>query len=285
MKKEGEEMHMADATPDLGPAVTPYVMESPREGARLEGKTDRAMSEQRLHATGLQRDMRALDVGCGTGAVTRIMARITAPGHVVGVDISASRLRQARKLAATEGVKAEFIEGDACRLPLPSSSFDYAWSQFLFEYLPEPERALAELSRVTRPEGTVVVADLDGQLEQFYPLDPSVRSDLLEALRLLGETNFDPWVGRKLYHWFYRANLHDINVRVLPHQVYAGGLPERDLTDWREKLHTAADYLTQRTGDRERWARSRDALLAQIGRPGVFYYSSLIIAWGAVPTN
>ncbi len=278
---------MANASPDLRPAVASYVMESPHEGARLEVKTDPTTSERQLRATGLRRNMRALDVGCGTGAVTRIMAKITAPaGRVVGVDISASRLKQAREFAAAGGLDVEFIEGDACCLPLPSSSFDYAWSRFLFEYLPEPERALAELARVTCPGGTVVVADLDGQLDHFYPLDASVRSDLREALRLLGgEANFDPWVGRKLYHWFYRAKLRDISVRVLPYQVYAGGLPERDLTDWREKLHTAADYLVRRTGERERWERCRDALLAHIGRPGVFYYSSLIVVWGAVPTE
>jgi ubiquinone/menaquinone biosynthesis C-methylase UbiE len=285
MRKEGEGIYKVDASPDLGPSVAPYVMESPREGARLEVKTDPAASEQQLRTTGLQRNMQALDVGCGTGAVTRVMASITAR-RVVGVDMSVSRLEQARKLAAASGLDVRFVEGDAQRLPLPSSSFDYVWSRFLFEYLPEPERALAELARVAREGGIVVVADLDGQMERFYPLEASVRLDLLEAMRLLGEANFDPWVGRKLYHWFYRANLHDIRVRVLPYQVYAGGLPERDYKNWHEKLHTAANYLIQRTGERERWERSRDALLAQIGRPGVFYYSSLIIVWGVVgPTR
>jgi SAM-dependent methyltransferase len=84
---------MADASPDLEPAISPYVMESPREGARLEVKTDPATSEQQLCATELQRNMRALDVGCGIGAVTRGIVRITALGHVVGIDISASRLK------------------------------------------------------------------------------------------------------------------------------------------------------------------------------------------------
>ena len=66
MREESEEMHMADASPDSGPSVAPYVMESPREGARLEAKTDPAASEQQLRATGLRRNMQALDVGCGT---------------------------------------------------------------------------------------------------------------------------------------------------------------------------------------------------------------------------
>jgi ubiquinone/menaquinone biosynthesis C-methylase UbiE len=276
---------MIDEKLHLEAPLPSYMMESPREGARLEAKTDPAVSEQQLNQTGLRKGMRVLDVGCGTGAVTRTMAKLAAPGRVVGADVSASRLAQARELAAADGVEAEFIEGDACHLPLPSSSFDYTWSRFLFEYLPEPELALAELSRVTRPGGTVVVADLDGQMEQIYPLDASVRADLLEGLRLLGETGFDPRVGRKLYHWFCRAGLSDISVRVVPHQVYAGRLPERDLVNWREKLNIATNHLIDRTGDRERWERFRDAFLAQLRRPDVFYYSSLMIVWGRVPTT
>jgi cyclopropane fatty-acyl-phospholipid synthase-like methyltransferase len=48
--------------------VSFYLMESAREGARLEAKTDPIVSEQQLRQTGLQRGMRALDMGCGTGA-------------------------------------------------------------------------------------------------------------------------------------------------------------------------------------------------------------------------
>ena len=97
--------------------------------------------------------MQALDVGCGTGAVTRVMASIAAPGRVVGVDISVSRLEQARKLAGAGELDVQFIEGNAQRLPLPSSSFDHAWSRFLFEYLPKPDRALAELTRARYAPG------------------------------------------------------------------------------------------------------------------------------------
>src|SRR3712207_4525209 len=128
--------------PGLTPKPLSYIMESPHEGARLEAKTDPAVFEWQLRDTGLRQGMQVLDVGCGTGAVTRSLAKIAAPGRVVGVDISTSRLTQARELAAAHGVDAEFIEGDACCLPLSSASFDYAWSRFLFEHLPEPERAL-----------------------------------------------------------------------------------------------------------------------------------------------
>jgi ubiquinone/menaquinone biosynthesis C-methylase UbiE len=258
-------------------------MESSNEGARLEAKTDALATEQLLLQTGLRPGMRALDLGCGTGAVTRVMATMAAPGRVTGVDMSAARLAQARQLASERGLEIEFVEGEATHLPFPSASFDYTWSRFLFEYLPDPQRALAELIRVTRPGGLVTVGDLDGQIEQFYPLDPAIETDLRDALQLLGETGFDPRTGRKLYHWFYQAGLRDIAVHTLPYQVYRGGVPVRDLPNWRAKVVNASAFLGKRTGDRARWDRFRDAFLSQILRPDVFYYCTLILVQGRTP--
>jgi ubiquinone/menaquinone biosynthesis C-methylase UbiE len=262
-----------------------YLMESVREGARLEGKTDAAASEAQLRMTGLRTGMNALDLGCGTGAVTRVMAKIAAPGHVTGVDASTHRLGEARELAAAEEVDVAFLEGQAEKVPVPDDSFDYAWSRFLFEYLAEPRRALAEMVRVTRPGGSVVVADLDGQITQFYPLNPETQTDLDEGLRLLGTTGFDPWIGRKLYSWFREAGLQDLVVHVAPYQVYAGGMPERDLLNWQEKFATGAEQLARLTGDVERWARFRDRMLSYIEQAEMFYYCTLIIVRGTVPTD
>lgn len=261
-----------------------YLMESVREGARLEAKTDPVTAEQQLQWTGLRAGMRALDIGCGTGAVTRVMATIAGPYKVVGVDTSASRLEQARHLAGDRDLQITFMQGDVTTLPLPSDDVDYTWSRFLFQYLSDPQQALAEMIRVTRPGGIVTVADLDGQIEQFYPLDTSMRADLLEALRLLGRTGFDPWVGRKLYHWFYQAGLRDINIHVVPYQVYAGKLPERDLVNWRDKLVTATPRLIELTGDRAYWERFRDRFFTHIQRPDTFYYCTLILVQGLVPS-
>jgi len=199
------------------------------------------------------------------------------------MDSSASRLAEARRLAFEHGMEIDFVQGDATRLPLPADTFDYAWSRFLLEYLPDPERALVEHIRVTRPGGTVVVADLDGQIEQLYPLDGPLQEDLDEGLRILAETGFDTRVGRKLYHWCFRAGLQNIAVHVEPHQVCAGRISPRDIRNWHEKLATAAAFLAKHSGDVERWTGVRDLLLAQIQRPDSFYYCTLIVVRGTVP--
>jgi ubiquinone/menaquinone biosynthesis C-methylase UbiE len=257
-------------------------MESVQEGARLEAKTDAKAAAQQLRSVGLAEGMRAVDMGCGTGAVTRVMARLAGPGRVVGVDLSASRLATARELANRDGLTIDFRPGLATSLPAPTGFFDFSWARFLFQYLPEPELALRELVRVTRPGGIVAVADLDGQLDQIYPMDPALRVELVEAMRLLGSTGFDPLVGRKLFSWFQRAGLVDVSVQVQPYQVYAGGVPDHEWSNWQTKLAVGTQRLVDLSGERPRWEAFRDDYLAWLRRPDVFYYASLILVRGTV---
>ena len=86
----------------MNPQRTPaaaYLMDGPREGRRLEAKIRSAASRRQLRHAGLAPGMDALDAGCGSGAVTRVMAAIAGPGRATGVDASASRIAQARALA------------------------------------------------------------------------------------------------------------------------------------------------------------------------------------------
>jgi ubiquinone/menaquinone biosynthesis C-methylase UbiE len=189
-------------------------MESEREGARLEGKTDAAEAERQLRAVGLCDGMCALDVGCGSGAVTRVMARVAAPGRVVGLDASEQRVALAATLAEKAGTAAEFVAGDATRMPFTDGEFDFAWSRFLFEYLPDRRAVLAEMRRVTRFGGVVVVADLDGQLSSFYPLEPDLAAEWEKGLALIRRGGFDPEVGRKLYAGFLAEGLEQLSVTV-----------------------------------------------------------------------
>ena len=111
------------------------------------------MRASALELTDIDAGDRVLDVGCGTGFGTAGVLERT--DEVVGVDQSPSQLGRAqRKLGATT---AQFCLGDAERLPFPTETFDHVWSSGSIEYWPRPIQTIAELRRVCRPGGTVLV--------------------------------------------------------------------------------------------------------------------------------
>lgn len=262
-----------------------YIMEDPREVRRLEDKTDPQLARRQLTWAGLRAGMRALEVGCGSGAVTRVMGRIAGPGFAMGVDQSPERLKAARVFARREQVRVRFKIGDAYALPIPDAKLDFAWSRFLFQYLKDPNLALQEMIRVTRPGGIVAVADLDGQLEQFYPLDRSQQRDVAEALRILSTTGLDTRIGRKLYTMFYEAGLRGIRVTAAPYQLYAGKLDAAALSNWTLKLENTARVLARLTGDTERWRAFTDRFMKRIVQNDLFYYCTVIQVSGRIPTE
>lgn len=105
----------------------------------------------------LKPGMKVLDVACGSGNLAVIAAR---QGCVVsGVDIAANLIAQARARAAAEGLKIEFVEGDAESLPYPEQAFDAVVSMYGAMFAPRPDVVAAELFRVTRPGGFVAMAN------------------------------------------------------------------------------------------------------------------------------
>ncbi len=131
--------------------------------------------EQRFYATEVVQSFlkscapqpgdRVLDVGCGSGVITRWLAQNSqAADPVVGVDINPYLLREASVLAAAEGLEAsvQFQEGDAESLPFQDGSFDLTLSLTVLEE-GNADRMLAELVRVTKPGGRigVIVRALD----------------------------------------------------------------------------------------------------------------------------
>ncbi len=106
---------------------------------------------------GMRPGMRVLDVACGTGSLALPAARLGA--EVTGVDIAPNLLQQARERAASEQLMVQFDEGDVEQMPYADSYFDLTMSMFGAMFAPRPERAAAELLRVTRPGGRVAMAN------------------------------------------------------------------------------------------------------------------------------
>ena len=102
---------------------------------------------------------RALDVACGTGALSRALAgRLGRNGRVVGFDRSAAMLAVARNEPAGDGAAIEFVQGSADLLPFGDGEFSIVTCQQALQFFPDRAAVLAELRRVVAPGGRVAVA-------------------------------------------------------------------------------------------------------------------------------
>jgi SAM-dependent methyltransferase len=111
---------------------------------------------------------RVLDVACGSGNVAIPAARTGAT--VTGVDIATNLLEQARERAASEGLKIQFDEGDAEKLPYDDAAFDVVVTMYGAMFAPRPELVSSELVRVCKPGGRIAMANWtpDGFIGQMF---------------------------------------------------------------------------------------------------------------------
>jgi SAM-dependent methyltransferase len=105
----------------------------------------------------LKPGVKVLDVACGTGNLALPAAK--AGADVTGVDIAPNLVEQARENAQRLGIKAQFDEGDAEALPYGDASFDLVVTMFGAMFAPRPELVAAELKRVCRRGGLIVMAN------------------------------------------------------------------------------------------------------------------------------
>jgi SAM-dependent methyltransferase len=196
--------------------------------------------------------MRVLEVGCGAGGYSKMMAAgLRGKGEWTGVDHDEALLEQARR-DVTLNVPAHFEKAGAFTLPFPDASFDAVVSAFLLCVLPSPLTALREMARVVKPGG--VISSLScfcksGGLPLFHGLDtwrgrqryaelePRVRSAFRQLVRNpgLGLSN-----GKDLDVWadYARAGLVDLRI--------SGYLPLYAPADSRWSEEEALDWLQRR---------------------------------------
>ena len=160
---------------------------------------------------------RVLDVGCGQGGAAMVLAPDVAPdGVVVGIDRSEEMLAAGRRVAAAAGVTGlELRQGDALAIDEPDASFDAARCERTFQWLDDQPRAMAELVRVLRPGGRVVVTDTDWRTFAADHPDPEAFDAYLGAMQAMrGPASA---AGGTLRRLALDAGLEDVAVEVAAH--------------------------------------------------------------------
>lgn len=123
-------------------------------------KGHRPVGEQAIELMGLETSSRVIDVGCGSGWASRLMARIAPEGRVVGIDVSDEMIRVAGESSADVS-NVEFRVASAEALPFDDGAFTHAFSMESIYYYEDMLRALKEIRRVLQPGGRfVTVVDL-----------------------------------------------------------------------------------------------------------------------------
>ncbi|GCE13528.1 methyltransferase domain-containing protein [Tengunoibacter tsumagoiensis] len=149
-----------------------------------------------------------LDVGCGTGQNTLDLAHAVGPqGHVVGIDNSETMLQAARARTAESQFSVEYRHADAAQMPFAAASFDACQASRVFGHLPDPIKVLAEMVRVTRPGGHIVVADGDLDLTVVDIPDRALARKMIHAAC---DQMVQVGIGRQLPRLFQQAGLSNI---------------------------------------------------------------------------
>lgn len=164
---------------------------------------DETVADSILKASDVRPGNTVVDVGCGTGFLTRKAAlQMQGKGRLVGVDLSPSMLEKAKdnlnRLALPTSV--EFRVGDAEKIPLQDDFADAVVGNMILHHCPRPKRAISEMTRIAKDGGRIAVADLEKHNEQW-----------------LRQEMADRWLGfdlTKVKKWLEDADLDDVKVEL-----------------------------------------------------------------------
>jgi len=171
----------------------------------------------------LHQPCRLLDCGCGFGYMgLKLLPLLPAGSTYTGVDEAVELLDEARAIFANLPYETNFIEADIHAVPLEDDTFDVALSHTVLMHLEHPQKALAEMVRLTRPGGLVITCESNwnavNALTHIHELDKLDTTDLGFLQRLFARdhkaTGRDGNIGAKMPLLLHQAGLKNIDARI-----------------------------------------------------------------------
>jgi SAM-dependent methyltransferase len=214
-----------------------------------------------------------LDVGCGPGSDTLTLAELVGPGGIVhGIDHDEAMVEEAERRAAAAGLsgRVEHRRGDAYALPFGDAAFDAVRSERLFLHLDRPEAATAEMVRVTKPGGRVVIVDTDWGTRSVDT--PEIDAERKVARVLTEHCLANGYSGRRLYGLMREAGVDELAVDLVPLHVGSYEL-------WRllSRMEMAFEAGVRTGAMTEDEVRRLDDSLREKDAAGTFFASTTVV--------
>ena len=166
------------------------------------------LTRQTLLRAGVGRGMRCLDVGCGAGSVTRILAEMVGKkGQVIGTDVDEKYLQYCRNYRPQPNV--DFMLDDISSSRLAKGNFDAIYSRFMFVHLKDARKAIRSMKQLVKKGGAIIIEELDHAPDSWlcYPESKSVGTLRDIYVALVKKAGGDPFAGRKIYSLMVEESL------------------------------------------------------------------------------
>ena len=220
-------------------------------------KTKEQERSQMVNELNLKPGDNVLDLGCGPGLWTPMLAEKVKPnGQVIGIDICHELLEYAKKNLRKSPLKKiiKFQHSDFNNLPFEDNTFDVVFFGNCYAYATDPMQVLEEQKRVTKKGGRIIAKDFDGAIIILHPINPYLSAKILAATaRALEEKPPEPffnnYTGRKLNGLFQKVGIKEVATKSYAIQKLAPLIPEakRYITgnaNWYAKIGTP--YLSEK---------------------------------------
>lgn len=227
---------------------------------------------------GLKPDMQVLDMGCGSGITTAHLAEYVRDGTVLGVDSSIALLYEAERLKAGKKLKnMKFRHGNVYEPDLTARSFDFIYCRLLFQHLHEPGKALAALTGLLKPDGTICIVDIDDDFLLLHPEPMALQSFINRSAEAQKTDGGDRHVGRKLPAYLSSAGFKDVNATVKTVSSFELGM--------KMFSQLAFDFRTERLQEPELPAARQELsdIYAVLEQPAAWGAMGIFVATGKKP--
>jgi SAM-dependent methyltransferase len=206
-------MSAGDRVPDINPQREQMADESMVRTLAAQAQAIWPQEEPLFARYGLHGELRILDAGCGTGEISSRLAGLYPRARILGVDVLEEPLAIARSRYEALASRLSFAQESVYELPAPDAAYDLTVCRHVLQAIPQAERVLAELRRVTKPGGWLHLIVEDYGMLHFPRGDAALDAFLREAPAQFGAANgTDMFVGRHTWAHLKPLGLTQISV-------------------------------------------------------------------------